>query len=225
MHIPDGFLDVKTAASAAVVSAAGLGVALRQAGRHLPPRRVPLMGLAAAFVFAAQMINFPVLGGTSGHLVGGVLTAALLGPGPAVVVISAVLIVQSLLFADGGVLALGANVFNMALVGAVGGWIIYHLLTRLFSGLRGRLLAAAVAAWCTTVLAAVCCAAELSFSGTVKWSVVLPAMAYVHMLIGIGEAVITVLVLTVIAPIARSFSSRAMRRRRCAMGSWLCTGC
>ena len=104
------------------LSAVGVGLALRQARRRLPPRRVPLLGLAAAFLFAAQMVNFPVAGGTSGHLVGGVLVAALLGPSAAIVVLTTVLIVQCFLFADGGVLALGANVFNMAIVGAAGGY-------------------------------------------------------------------------------------------------------
>ena len=110
MHIPDGFIDGKTAATTALLSAAGVGLALRQVRRRLPPRRVPLLGLAAAFLFAAQMVNFPVAGGTSGHLVGGVLAAALLGPSAAIVVLTTVLIVQCFLFADGGVLALGANI-------------------------------------------------------------------------------------------------------------------
>jgi cobalt/nickel transport system permease protein len=106
MHIPDGFIDGKTAATTALLSAVGVGLALRQVRRRLPPRRVPLLGLAAAFLFAAQMVNFPVAGGTSGHLVGGVLAAALLGPSAAIVVLTTVLIVQCFLFADGGVLAL-----------------------------------------------------------------------------------------------------------------------
>src|SRR5512146_2775607 len=119
MHIPDGFLDTKTAAATGAIAALGLGVALRQARVHLPSRRVPLLGLAAAFVFAAQMISFPVVAGTSGHLVGAVLVAALLGPSAAVVVISAVLMVQCLMFSDGGISALGANIFNMAVIGGV----------------------------------------------------------------------------------------------------------
>jgi hypothetical protein len=109
MHIPDGFIDGKTAAATALLSAVGVGLALRQVRRRLAPRRVPLLGLAAAFLFAAQMVNFPVVGGTSGHLLGGVLAAALLGPSAAIVVLTTVLIVQCFLFADGGVLALGAN--------------------------------------------------------------------------------------------------------------------
>lgn len=199
MHIPDGFLDAKTAVVAGGLAAAGLGVALRHARAHLPPRRVPLLGLAAAFVFAAQMINFPVVGGTSGHLVGAVLVAALLGPSVAVVVISAVLIVQCLMFADGGLSALGANILNMGVLGGAGGWAIYTAVSRAAKGLRGRVLAAGFAAWCSTVLAAVACAGELAASGTAVFSVALPAMAGIHMLIGLGEGLITALVLAAIA--------------------------
>lgn len=199
MHIPDGFLDVKTAVATTALAAAGLAVALRQAHLHLPPRRVPLLGLAAAFVFAAQMINFPVAGGTSGHMMGGVLVAVLLGPSAAVVVLSAVLIVQCLMFADGGLSALGANILNMGLIGGVGGWTIYHLVSRAVKGLFGCILAAAFAAWCSIVLAAIACAGELAVSGAAAWSLALPAMAGVHMLIGIGEGLITGLVLVGIA--------------------------
>jgi cobalt/nickel transport system permease protein len=160
---------------------------------------VPLLGLAAAFIFAAQMLNFPVAGGTSGHMVGAVLAAVLLGPSAAVIVLSAVLLVQCLVFADGGLSALGANLFNMGIVGGVAGWAIYYGVSRLFKGLSGRILAAAFAAWCSTVLASIACAGELAASGTVRWSVALPAMAGVHVLIGIGEGLITALVLVGIA--------------------------
>lgn len=199
MHIPDGFLDARTAVATGVLAAAGLGIALRQARLHLPPRRVPLLGVTAAFVFAAQMVNFPVLGGTSGHLIGAVLAAVLLGPSAGVVVISSVLIVQCLMFADGGLSALGANILNMGVLGAVGGWAIYHGVSRVVKGLFGRVLAAGFAAWCSTVIAAVACAGELAVARTVDWPVVLPAMAGVHILIGIGEGLITALVLAAIA--------------------------
>jgi cobalt/nickel transport system permease protein len=199
VHIPDGFLDTKTAVATAALGAAGLGVALRHARLHFPSRRVPLLGLTAAFAFAAQMINFPVAGGTSGHLVGAVLAAALLGPSAAVIVISAVLIVQCLMFADGGISALGANIFNMGIIGGIGGWAIYHVVSRVVKGLFGRVVAAAFAAWCSTVMASVACAGELAVSGTARWAVALPAMAGVHMLIGIGEGLITALVLVAIA--------------------------
>ena len=198
MHIPDGFLDAKTAVAAGVLSAAGLGVALRQAHRHLPPRRVPLLGLAAAFVFAAQMLNFPVAGGTSGHLVGATLAAVLLGPGAAAIALTAVLIVQCFLFNDGGVTALGANVFNMAILGSFVGYGVYRLVRRFAPGQRGLILAAAFAGWCSTVVAAISCAGQLALSGTAPWSVSFPAMAGVHMLIGIGEGAITALVLLAI---------------------------
>jgi cobalt/nickel transport system permease protein len=199
MHIPDGFLNPATVAATGALAAAGLGVALRRARSHLPPSRVPLLGLAAAFVFAAQMINFPVAGGTSGHLIGAVLVSVLLGPSATVVVLSAVLMVQCLMFADGGISAIGANILNMGIIGGVGGWAIYRVVSSLVAGLFGRILAAAFAAWCSTVLAAVVCAGELAASHTVSWSLALPAMAGVHMLIGIGEGIITALVLTAVA--------------------------
>lgn len=195
MHIPDGFLDGKTAATAAVISFAGVGLALRQVKRELPPRKVPLLGLSAAFLFAAQMVNFPVAGGTSGHLVGGALVAALLGPGAAVVVVTTVLIVQCFLFQDGGVLALGANIFNMAIVNSVAGYAIFRLVSRALPGTRGRVTAMAFAGWCATVLAAICCAGQLAWSGTIDWSAAFPAMTLVHMLIGVGEGLISALVL------------------------------
>ncbi len=196
MHIPDGFLDLRTSVAADILAVGALGVALRDARKSLPPRRVPLLGLAAAFVFAGQMLNFPVAGGTSGHLVGSVLTAALLGPEAAIIVLTSVLIVQCLVFADGGLLALGANIFNMGVIGALAGYALYRLVYRLIGGgLRGAVAAAAFASWCSTVLAAVCCAGMLALSGTARWAVVFPAMAGVHMVIGVGEALITALVI------------------------------
>ena len=194
MHIPDGFLDAKTVLATGALSVAGVGLALRQLRRELPRRRVPLLGLSAAFLFAAQMVNFPVAGGTSGHLLGGVLVAALLGPAAGVVVLTAVLLVQCFLFADGGVTALGANVFNMGLVATVGGWAIYRAVSRCLPGVRGQVAAVAFAGWCSTVLASLACAGELGWSGTAPWSVTVTAMAGVHMLIGLGEGAISALV-------------------------------
>lgn len=199
MHIPDGFIDAKTAVVTAALSVTGVGLALRQVRRELPPRRVPLLGLGAAFLFAAQMLNFPVAGGTSGHLLGGVLVAALLGPAAAVVVLTTVLIVQCFLFADGGVSALGANVFNMALLGTVGGWVIFRTVSRCLPGMRGKVTAVAFAGWCSTVLASLACAGQLAWSGTVAWSVGFTAMAGIHMLIGLGEGLISALVFLAIA--------------------------
>jgi cobalt/nickel transport system permease protein len=199
MHIPDGFLDGKTLALTGALSAGGLAVAARQVNRTLPRHKIPLMGLGAAFVFAAQMLNFPVAGGTSGHLLGGVLAGVLLGPGAAAIVIACVLTVQALLFSDGGVLALGANIFNMSFIGAVAGYAIYRAARKILPGLRGRITAVFFAAWLSTVLAAVACAGELALSGTLPPGVVFPAMISVHALIGIGEGLITSLVILTIA--------------------------
>ncbi len=195
MHIPDGFLSLLVAAHSGRV--VGRGIRGFTAPSQAAPAgcRVPLMGLSAAFIFAAQMLNFPVAGGTSGHIVGGVLASVLLGPSAAIIVLAAVLIIQCFVFADGGVLALGANIFNMGIVSSVGGYYLYRLVRMGFPGLRGQLLAIAFASWCATVLAAVVCAGELAISGTAPWSVTFPAMAGVHMLIGVGEAVITTLVI------------------------------
>ena len=199
MHIPDGFLDAKTLALTGALSIGGLIVATRQVNRTLPRNKIPLMGLGAAFVFAAQMLNFPVAGGTSGHLLGGVLAAVLLGPGAAAIVIACVLTVQALLFSDGGVLALGANIFNMAFIGAMVGYTIYSAVFRFLPGLRGRIVAVFFAAWCSTVLASLTCAGELALSGTLAPGVVFPAMLGTHALIGIGEGLITSLVILTIA--------------------------
>ena len=199
MHIPDGFLDAKTLAVTGALSAGGLAVAARQVNRTLPRNKIPLMGLSAAFVFAAQMLNFPVAGGTSGHLLGGVLAAVLIGPGAAAIVIACVLLVQALIFSDGGVLALGANIFNMSFIGAVVGYALYRSARKFLPGLRGRITAVFFAAWLSTVLAAVTCAGELSLSGTLAPGVVFPAMVGVHALIGIGEGLITSLVILAIA--------------------------
>jgi cobalt/nickel transport system permease protein len=196
MHLPDGFLDARTTLLAAGAAAVGVGIALRQVRSALEPRQMPMLGLAAAFVFAAQMMNFPVAGGTSGHLIGGVLTAVLLGPSAAVLVLTCVLLVQCLLFADGGLLALGANVFNMGIVSTCGGYMVFRLVKRMvrMDSTRSTVLAAAFAAWVGTVLAAISCAGQLALSHTVPWSVAFPAMTYVHMLIGVGEGLATGLI-------------------------------
>lgn len=198
MHIPDGFLDAKTVAATTAVSAGGVATALRHVARESAVRRAPLIGLTGAFLFAAQMLNFPVAGGTSGHLVGGVLAAVLLGPAAAVVVMTSVITLQCLLFNDGGILALGANVFNMGLVAPVLGWLVYRAVAR-GGDLRRTLLGAGFASWVAVVAAAVACSGELALSGTVPARLVLPAMAGVHMLIGLGEAAIVALTLAAIA--------------------------
>jgi cobalt/nickel transport system permease protein len=197
MHLPDGFLDTRTALLSAGVAAGGVGIALRQVRNTVEARRMPLLGLASAFVFAAQMLNFPVAGGTSGHLLGGVLTAILLGPSAAVLVLTCVLLVQCLMFADGGVMALGANVFNMAIVSVCGGYAAFWLSKRCIpmEQTRGMVFAAAFGGWFGTVLASITCAGQLALSQTAPWSIAFPAMANVHMLIGIGEGLATGLII------------------------------
>lgn len=197
MHIPDGLLNVGTTGLAAGAAALGVGTAWLLARERLPRCGAPAMALTASFVFGAQMLNYPVLPGTSGHLVGAALSALLLGPGPAVIVVTAVLLVQCLLFADGGLLALGANVLNMAVCGSVTAWAVHALARRWLPGAAGRVAAVALAAWASVVAASMLCAVELAASGLAPWTVLFTAMVGVHLLIGLGEAVITLLVLGV----------------------------
>ena len=192
MHAPDGFVSVPLLAVLWVVDLAVLAYAVRRVNRTMDERAIPLMGVMAAFIFAAQMFNFQVAGGTSGHLLGGVLAAVLLGPWPATIVMTAVLAVQALIFQDGGILALGANIFNMAVVGTLGGYAIYRVLARVFGGEnRARIPAAAIAAWASVLLGSGAMALELGISGTTDLAVALTAMLGVHTFIGIGEALIT----------------------------------
>lgn len=196
MHIPDGFLDTKTWAGTAAVSAGLVSYSLARAREELAERRAPLIGLVAAFIFAAEMVNFPVALGTSGHLIGAVLAALTLGPWTASLVMTTVLIVQCLVFGDGGITALGANIANMAFVATFAGYAVYRAISRLgrprLAGLTALETAAvAAAAWFSVVAAAAACSAELAVSGTVPLRLVLPAMLFWHTLIGLGEAAIT----------------------------------
>jgi cobalt/nickel transport system permease protein len=193
MHIPDGFLSNEVAAACAVPAAAAVAYGLRRANVDLDERRVPLLGVTAAFVFAAQMLNFPVAGGTSGHFLGAAFAAVLLGPWLACLVLAVVLMAQAFVFADGGITALGANVLNMGVVGGVlvGGLMLAA--RRALPESRGALLGVTAAgAWLAVVAGATVCSFQLAISGTVPLGTVLPAMLGVHALIGIGEAVITV---------------------------------
>jgi len=219
MHLPDGFLDAKTALICTGAAAVGVGIGLRQVRTSLEPRKMPMLGLAAAFVFAAQMLNFPVAGGTSGHLLGAVLTAILLGPSAAVLVMACVLIVQCLMFADGGLMALGANIFNMGIVSSVSGYFVFRMAKGLIrmEETRSTVFAAAFASWFGTVLASVFCAGELAVSNSVAWPIAFAGMANIHMIIGCGEGVATALVILAVVRrrpelINVAESSPAMRR-------------
>jgi cobalt/nickel transport system permease protein len=198
MHIPDGFLDTKTWVTLGVISAGTVGLALSKASKKIGEKQIPLMGVLAAFIFAAQMLNFPVAGGTSGHFMGGVLAAILLGPLAGVLIMAIVLIIQCLVFQDGGLTALGANIFNMGIIGALVGYYLYLGLSRIVASTRGMFINAFIASWLSIVLAAGVCATELAVSGTVPVGVALPAMTGVHGLIGIGEGLITVAVLSLV---------------------------
>ena len=197
MHVPDGFFDVPTSVATGVVAAAGVSVALRRARRELDDRTAPMAGLVATFVFAGQMMNFPVGAGTSGHLLGGALAAVLAGPWTAVLAITVVLSVQALLMADGGITALGTNVTLMALVGVAVGWLVFKAVRAVLPKRLALVApAAAVGALVSVPAAAAVFTLLFSVGGTapIDTSTVLAAMLGWHTVIGIGEAVITGLV-------------------------------
>ncbi len=200
LHAPDGFFSTPVAAAFWVITVVVLGISLRKAGDQLDEKAVPLMGVMAAFIFAAQMFNFQIPGGTSGHLLGGVLAAVLLGPYAGTIVMACVISVQSLVFQDGGLVALGANIFNMGIIGTFGGYYVYRSLAAALGGERKmRLPAAAVAGWLSVVVASVLTAFELAASDTTSLGAALVAMVGWHVLIGVGEALITVGALSFIA--------------------------
>ena len=201
MHIPDGFINAPTSLAAGAVAAGGVGVSLRRAAQTLQEKQAPLAGLVAAYIFAVQMLNFPVAAGTSGHLLGGCLAAVLVGPWAGALCVSVVLLVQGLLFADGGLSALGLNIINMALVTAWGGYAIFLLLRRALPATRtGVTISAGVAAGLSVVLASLAFVVEYAIGGNGGASVgtVVAAMVGVHTLIGIGEGIITALTVGVV---------------------------
>jgi cobalt/nickel transport system permease protein len=201
VHIPDGFINAPTSLAAGVAAAGGVGVSLRRAAETLQERQAPLAGLVAAYIFAVQMLNFPVAAGTSGHLLGGALAAVLVGPWAGSLCVAVVLLVQALLFADGGLSALGLNVVNMALVTAWGGYAIFLLLRRALTATRTSVtVSAGVAAGISVVLSSVAFVIEYAIGGTggAPVGTVLAAMVGVHTLIGIGEGIITALTVGVV---------------------------
>jgi len=201
MHIPDGFIDLKTSAAFAAIGAAGVGVSLKGATRQLSEKSAPLAGLTAVFVFAVQMLNFPVAAGTSGHLLGGVLAAVLVGPYAASLVITVVLIIQAFLFADGGLTALGLSVFNMSLVGVWVGYGIFLLVMKVLPMKKPSVaMAAAIGALISVPAAAVGFVLQYAVGATATYetSAVLTAMVGTHILIGIGEAIITFLTISAV---------------------------
>ena len=199
MHIPDGFLSNGVNAATFVISFGACAYGVKRANRSLGEKQVPLMGVTAAFIFAAQMINFPVAGGTSGHFLGAVFSSVLLGPWASLLVMTIVLVVQCLGFADGGLTAIGSNIFNMGIVGALGGYSIFFILHTLFQKSRkGFFVALAISSWLSIVMGASAAAIELALSGTSPLKITLPAMAGIHALIGVGEAIITTAAISLI---------------------------
>jgi cobalamin biosynthesis protein CbiM len=201
MHIPDGFIDLKTSAAVATASVIGVGVALRGAKSQLTEKSAPLAGLTAVFVFAVQMLNFPVAAGTSGHLLGGALAAVLVGPYAATLAITVVLIIQAFLFADGGLTALGLNIFNMSIVGVWVGYAIFLLVRKIMPKKKASIAVAAAIAGLVSVPAAAASFVlqyAIGATATYETSAVLTAMISTHILIGIGEAIITFLTVSAV---------------------------
>lgn len=194
MHMPDGYMNVATAVGGAAVAAGGIWASLKETGKRLAEKQIPLAGLTAAFVFAVQMLNFPVAPGTSGHLLGGALAAILLGPSLGALVVTVVVVVQALLFADGGIVVLGLNVLNMALVTSVVGWLVFRSLLRVLPKTTGGAIAATMVAGFLGVLAAsfvFVIEYAIGGQGGASLSIVLAAMTGVHALIGVGEGLIS----------------------------------
>ncbi|CAN5118113.1 hypothetical protein BH09ACT12_BH09ACT12_19560 [soil metagenome] len=196
MHVPDGFLDAPTSVATGVVAVTAIGVSLRKARAQLDDRTAPLVGLVAAFIFATQMLNFPVAAGTSGHLLGGAIAAVLIGPWAAVLCTSTVFIVQALLFADGGITALGTNIVLMGITTVVVGWFVFRGLQLVLPKTTAMVpLCAGIGALVSVPVASLAFVGLYAVGGTadIPLGSLAGAMVGVHVLIGIGEAVITFL--------------------------------
>lgn len=193
MHIPDGFLSTTVSLLLWAFSIFAVAYALRRVSQELDERRVPMMGVLAAAIFAGQMLNFTVAGGTSGHLMGAAIATILLGPWAATLVLTCVVGVQALIFQDGGLLALGANIFNMGVIGVAVAYMVFRSARRL-TGERpwGLLVSGFLAAWFSIEASALAVALQLALSGTSPADIAILAMGGIHALIGIGEGLITV---------------------------------
>ena len=193
MHIPEGFIDLPTSVGAAAVAGGSVWASMKAASSELKDRLVPFAGLTAAFVFALQMLNFPVAAGTTGHLLGGALAAVLLGPGLGMVAVTVVVVIQALLFADGGLVAMGLNVFNMAVITSVSGWFVFRGVVRVLPRRVGVLVGSLAAGWMSVVVSSVGFSLQYAIGGVggVDPGLVFSSMVGIHALIGIGEGLIT----------------------------------
>lgn len=191
MHIPDGMLSNATVAASGAASLGFVSYGVAWVRKHFDQRKVVLMAVTSALIFALQMLNFPVAGGTSGHFAGGALAAILLGPWAAGIVMTTVLLIQAIVFADGGILALGANVLNLAVIAPFVGWGIWKSLTALSDSRGLKVVAAFMAAWVSLFIAAVVAAVEIWISGNAQLGLILGTMGFWHAIIGIGEGIVT----------------------------------
>ena len=201
MHIPDGFIDIPTSAAFGTLALAGTSIALKKAKTEVDDRTAPMAGLTAVFIFAVQMLNFPVAAGTSGHLLGGALAMVLVGPYAASLAITVVLGVQALLFADGGLTALGLNVFNLSVIAVLVSFLVFKLMVKLLPKAKSAIpLAAGIAAFVSVPVSASAFTLQYAIggNGTAPAQTVFIAMLTTHLLIGIGEAVITMLTVSAI---------------------------
>lgn len=201
MHIPDGFIDIPTSATFAALAAVGVAASLKGAAKSLDEKTAPLAGLTATFIFAVQMINFPVAAGTSGHLFGGLLAAVLVGPYVATLALTVVLLMQALLFADGGLTAAGLNIFNLSLVGVWVGYGVFVLVKKLLPKNKASITTAAAVAAFISVPAAVTgfvLQYAIGANSTISVTAVFTGMMSAHVVIGIGEAIITALSVTAV---------------------------
>jgi cobalt/nickel transport system permease protein len=222
MHIPDGFLSTLVSVVFWAISIIAIAYALRRFGRDLGERQVPLMGVLAAAIFAGQMLNFSVTGGTSGHLLGASLATILLSPWAAVIVMTSVVSIQALIFQDGGLLALGANIFNMAVVGVSVSYFVYSSIQKLAKGKSwGIFIGGATAAWFSIVIASLAAALQLALSGTSPANISVPAMAGIHMIIGVGEGLITTGALVFLYAARRDLFSPGETNRTGSVAIWI----
>jgi cobalt/nickel transport system permease protein len=225
LHVPDGFLSTAVSVMGWVLMIVAVGYALRQTRGQLGEKQIPLMGVLAAFIFAAQAINFPVAGGTSGHLLGGTLAAIVMGPWAAVLIMTSVISIQALIFQDGGLLALGFNIVNMGVLTAFTGHLVYQGLKRAMGeGRNSLLVAGAVGAWVSVMVGAIATAVELAISGASPLGIALPTMAGVHALVGIGEALITVGALAFIYAARRDLLNIGETAPARASANWVAVG-
>lgn len=221
LHIPDGFLSTSVSIVLWVLTVLAIAVSLRRVGADLGERQVPLMGVLAACIFAGQMLNFPVAGGTSGHLIGAALAAILLGPWAGILVLTCVVGIQALIFQDGGLLAMGSNIFNMGVVSVFSAWGVYRLAQMFSRGARwGLFVGGFAAAWISVQVASLATALQLAASGASPANIAVPAMAGVHALIGIGEGLITVGALTFLAATRRDLVSHEKTAAAAGRGIW-----